>query len=209
VTYFTVRAKDGKIWLQQNLGSPQVAFNEVDQASFGDYFQWGRWDDGHQVRNSATIFGGTAFANPSLISAGNPNFIKGTTAGTKWWGMNGLASDTWSGNTATATNGKDPCSALGTGWRLPTAADWDRISISEDLFGTTAAYQSNLKLPSSGYRYGNDGFVYPPNGDFGYYWSSTATANSNANVFFFDNVYNAGNTIAERGHGFSCRCVKD
>ena len=49
VAYTTVRAGDGKIWLQQNLGSPQVAFHHNDEASYGDYFQWGRWDDGHQV----------------------------------------------------------------------------------------------------------------------------------------------------------------
>jgi uncharacterized protein (TIGR02145 family) len=208
VTYFTVRAKDGKIWLQQNLGSPQVAFHEMDQASYGDYFQWGRWDDGHQLRTSPTITGGPALLNPSHISSGNPNFIKGTTTGTKWWSIGGLVSDTWSGSIATATNGKDPCAALGAGWRLPTATEWDRVSINEDLFGTISAFQSNLKLPSSGYRLSNDGFVYP-NGDIGYYWTSTAATNSNAKVFFFDNVYNAGNTIAERGHGFSCRCVKD
>jgi hypothetical protein len=39
VAYNTVRANDGKIWLQQNLGSPQVAFHENDMASYGDYFQ--------------------------------------------------------------------------------------------------------------------------------------------------------------------------
>ena len=208
VTYFTVRAKDGKIWLQQNLGSPQVAFHEMDQASFGDYFQWGRWDDGHQVRNGSTITGGPSLLNPSSIPSGNPSFIMGTTATTKWWGTGGLASDTWSGTTATNTNGKDPCAALGAGWRLPTAAEWDRVSIDEDLFGTIAAYMSNLKLPSSGYRAIDGGFVYT-NGDIGYYWSSTAAANSNAKVLFFDNVYNAGITIAERGYGFTCRCVKD
>src|SRR5687767_6573844 len=49
VTYYTVRARDGKVWLQQNLGSPQVAMSAADEASFGHYFQWGRWDDGHQL----------------------------------------------------------------------------------------------------------------------------------------------------------------
>ena len=58
VAYKTVRAKDGKIWLQQNLGSPQVAFHINDEASYGDYFQWGRWDDGHQSPNSPSITGG-------------------------------------------------------------------------------------------------------------------------------------------------------
>ncbi|HUP14103.1 MAG TPA: hypothetical protein VM187_17905, partial [Niastella sp.] len=96
VAYYTVRAADGRIWLQQNLGSPQVAIGETDQASYGDYFQWGRWDDGHQARTSATITGGSSLLNPSNIPSGYPYFIKGSTAATRWWGMGGLASDTWS-----------------------------------------------------------------------------------------------------------------
>ena len=84
VAYTTVRAGDGKIWLQQNLGSPQVAMAVWDEASFGDYFQWGRWDDGHQVRNSSTISGGPTLLNPSNIPSGNQNMIVGQTAGTMW-----------------------------------------------------------------------------------------------------------------------------
>jgi hypothetical protein len=79
VAYQTVRAKDGKIWLQQNLGSPQVAFHHTDESSFGDFFQWGRWDDGHQSFTSPIIPGGPSLMNPSHIPSGNPNFIS------SWW----------------------------------------------------------------------------------------------------------------------------
>jgi len=209
VTYQTVRAKDGKIWIQHNLGSPQVAYGEMDQASYGDYFQWGRWDDGHQVRNSPSITGGPSLLNPSNIPSGYPNFIVGTTASTKWWGVGGLATDSWSGTEASSTNGQDPCAALGAGWRLPTAAEWQNISIQEDLFGTLAAFDSNLKLAAAGYRYSLDGGLINWNSDIGYYWTSTATDNSNAKVFFFDVNYNAGVVVSERGHGYSCRCLKD
>jgi len=207
VSYQTVRANDGKIWIQQNLGSPQVAYNEADQGSFGHLFQWGRWDDGHQVRNSATTVGGPSLLNPSNIPSGNPNFIFGTTASTKWWGVGGLASDSWSGTEAISTNGKDPCAVLGGGWRLPTAAEWNNISVREDLFGTIAAFSSNLLLTSAGYR-DVGGYVYP-NSDVGYYWTSTAADNGMAKVFFFDVNYNAGVQTADRGYGFSCRCLKD
>lgn len=208
VAYYTVRAKDGKIWLQQNLGSPQVAFNENDMASYGDYFQWGRWDDGHQVRNSPVITGGSALMNPSHIPSGNPNFITGTSAGSQWWGVGGLASDTWSGTTISSTNGKDPCAVLGAGWRLPTEAEWQNIALLEDLSGTMAAFQSNLKLTSSGYRHSNGGFVFT-NGDIGYYWTGNAANNSYAKVFSFDNNYNAEVTLSQRAQGSSCRCIKD
>jgi hypothetical protein len=201
VAYKTVRAKDGKIWLQQNLGSPQVAFHINDEASYGDYFQWGRWDDGHQSPNSPTITGGPSLSNPSHIPSGNPNFIIGTTDGTSWWGTGGLATDTWSGSSATATNGKDPCVALGAGWRLPTAADWLNLKNYEDLEGALTAFMSNLKLPAAGFRYFQNGESY--------YWSATAT-NTYANVLFIsDNTYSATLQASYRGQGNSCRCVKD
>jgi uncharacterized protein (TIGR02145 family) len=208
VAYKTVRARDGKIWLQQNLGSPQVAFHTNDEASYGDYFQWGRWDDGHQTANSPNITGGSSLLNPSHISSGNPNFISGASAGTSWWGTGGLATDTWSGSSATSTNGKDPCVALGAGWRSPTAADWQNVKNHEDLEGAMTAFMSNLKLPASGFRDGYGGFVFR-NGE-SFYWSATATGNSHATgLFISDNTYTATLQATERGQGYSCRCVKD
>jgi uncharacterized protein (TIGR02145 family) len=209
VAYKTVRAKDGKIWLQQNLGSPQVAFHHNDEASYGDYFQWGRWDDGHQVPNSPTTTGGPTLLNPSHISSGNPNFISGTpSAGTGWWGSGGLSTDTWAGSSATSTNGKDPCTALGTGWRLPSAADWQNVKNSlEDLEGAMAAFMSNLKLPASGFRAGYGGFVFR-NGE-GNYWSSTGSNIYALGLTTSDNTYSAVLQPTERGQGYSCRCLKD
>ena len=205
VAYTTVRAGDGKIWLQQNLSSPQVAMAVWDEASFGDYFQWGRWDDGHQLRNSPTITGGPSLLNPSNIPLGNPNMIVGQTAGTMWWGTGGSTTDTWSGSSAGSTNGKDPCVALGPGWRLPTAADWQNLKNYDDLDGALAAYMSNLKLPAGGFRSG--GFVYA--GGESYYWSSTASGSNAIGVFISDNTYLASLQASQRGEGFNCRCLKD
>jgi hypothetical protein len=200
VAYQTVRAKDGKIWLQQNLGSPQVAFHENDFASYGDYFQWGRWDDGHQTRTSSIVAGSSTLMNPSHIPFGNPAFISGSTAGTRWW-ERGVSSDTWNGISVTATNGKDPRAALGAGWHMPTPAEWQNVSIQEDLFGTIAAFMSNMKLTAGGDR----GIS---NGDVGYYWTREAD-NAKAKMFFFDNnTYNAGISTQFRADGLPCRSLK-
>jgi len=199
VAYQTVRARDGKIWLQQNLGSSQVAFHHSDESSYGDYFQWGRWDDGHQAFTSPIISGGPSLMNPSDIPSGNPNFI------TSWWGSGGLATDTWSGTTATSANGKDPCVALGAGWRSPTAADWANLKNYEDLEGAMTAFNSNLKLPIAGYRSGNINFG---NGE-SYYWSSTAAGNYATVLLMSDNTYSATLQATYRGYGIPCRCMKD
>ena len=140
--------------------------------------------------------------NPSHIPSGSPYFISGSTASVKWWGTGSLATDTWSNSPVSSTNGKDPCAALGTGWRLPTAAEWQNVANYEDLFGTMAAHMSNLKLASAGYR------TYS-NADIGYYWTSNASPNGQAQVFFFDNLYTAGIVSTSRAEGSSCRCIKD
>jgi hypothetical protein len=207
VTYKTVRAADGKIWLQQNLGSPRVASSSMDEAAFGDFFQWGRWDDGHQKRNSTAIEGSPALQNPQHITPGNPGFIKGQSPGNAWWSTGGLSTDTWSGNVATSVNGKDPCFALGTGWRIPTAADWETVIGQEGISNTINGFQSNLKLASGSLRFFNNGLMHFQ-GDVGYYWTSTAEG-SNAKALFIDNAYGLFILPTERGKGFPCRCVKN
>ncbi len=208
VTYTTVRAADGKIWIQQNLGSPQVAVNGQDIASFGHYFQWGRWDDGHQLHNSGIVTGSASLRNPSNIPSGNSNFIIGASTSTSWWGMAGNATNTWSGTSATSTNGKDPCVALGAGWHMPSASEWNNVVNAEYISDAVSAFQSNLRLTESGYRNSPNG-AWTPNFVGGYYWSSTAGNTNTANNLFFDNAYNLFVTQTGRGYGFNCRCVKN
>ncbi len=207
VTYTTVRAADGKIWLQQNLGSPQVAVNGNDIASFGHYFQWGRWDDGHQLLNSTAINGSTTLQNPSHIASGNSNFIKSAATATRWWGSGGAATNTWSSTPVTATNGKDPCSAIGAGWHIPTSGEWTNVMNLEWISDNVSAFQSHLKLTESGYRSAVNGDLVP-NFVGGHYWSSTAGSGNTAGSVFFDAAYNAFITFSERGYGFCVRCVK-
>jgi hypothetical protein len=207
VVYKTVRAADGKIWIQQNLGSPRVSLNSIDEGSYGHVFQWGRWDDGHQLPTSSVITGNASLQNPSQIASGNPAFIKSQTLGSAWWGVGGVSTDTWSGNTPTSTNGKSPCAALGAGWRIPTAAEWQNIINLESISDTYTAFRSNLKLPAGAYRISQTGIT-GQNGDSGRFWTSTADGAS-AMAVFIDNAYGLFISPAERGFGLPCRCVKD
>ncbi|MCB4784323.1 MAG: hypothetical protein LGB69_07050, partial [Sulfurovum sp.] len=69
VVYRRVTTKTGRIWLDRNLGASQVAASPFDEASYGDYFQWGRPADGHQRSDSPNI--GSVRANTISPSSNN------------------------------------------------------------------------------------------------------------------------------------------
>jgi hypothetical protein len=205
VTYTTVRGADGKIWLQQNLGSSQVATSMADADSYGDLFQWGRWDDGHQLRNSPTT-AVPSTNNPTGLS-GISSFILGT--GPSWWSTN-ASSDLWNGaNSAAVTSavGIDPCKAIGAGWKLPSQADWVAAVNAEGMGSAATAYSSKLKLPAAGYRsQSSGGFTYV--GERGYYWSGDIAVSGGKYLYNSTALANP-NSGGPRAQGQSVRCIKD
>jgi hypothetical protein len=206
VSYTTVRGQDGKVWLQQNLGSAQVATSMTDTDSYGDLFQWGRWDDGHQLRNSATS--SMPSVNNPLGLAGITSFIIGASA-SYWWNTNALT-DKWTGeniSAITAEIGVDPCKAIGQGWRLPTQADWTTAVSSEAISSPTTAFNSRLKLPAAGNRSPIDAtFTYA--GQRGYYWSSDVANSGGKYLYIGTTIANAGSG-GPRAQGQSVRCIKE
>jgi len=203
-TLTTVRAADGTIWLQQNLGSTQVATSMTDTSSYGDIFQWGRWNDGHEKRTSTTAAVPTS-NNPSGLTTTSTSFIIGSTI--DWWDA-GTLTDTWSAissTNASSTDGCDPCKAIGTGWIMPTQADWTSIQTSENITNPATAYTSNLKLPASGYRSSSNG-NYTFVDQRGYYWSST-TSTTGAKYFYIGSVIANPAAGTMRGQGHAVRCI--
>lgn len=203
VTYSTVRGNDGNIWLQQNLGSSQVASAMGDELSYGDLFQWGRWDDGHQLRNSAMV---SAPSSNTPDGLGNDTgFIIGTPA---WWSAFS-ATDKWSASSplnVSNDNGADPCQVLGKTWKIPSQAEWAAIVSSENIANPGTAYDSHLKLPASGYRSSSNGiltFV----GQRGYFWSSD-TSNSGGKYLYIGSTIANASSGAMRGQGSALRCIK-
>lgn len=200
VTYITVRGSDGNVWLQQNLGSASVATAQNDEASYGDLFQWGRWDDGHQKRNSVLATAPTP-NNPAGLVTGSETFYTG------WWSPNAL-SDRWEAATpaaATDVNGCDPCKALGNGWKLPTEAEWTAIKDSQSIQNPATAFQSVLKLPASGYRASSGSFSFV--GTRGYFWSST-TSSSGGKYFYVGTTIANPSAGAPRSQSAAIRCMK-
>ena len=218
VTYTTVRAKDGNVWLQQNLGSANVAATQTDATSWGDLFQWGRWDDGHQLRTGLTTSSTTPSPNNPLgLTIPNPDpltdpqpFYYNSTASSKWW-AGGVATDkaeAASTNDLSATNGCDPCKKLlGGQWRLPTQTEWSTLITAEGITYNVNAFSSNLKIPSTTFRDGATGAL-NSNTNTTRLWSSTAGASGGAFVFSVTNVAaSAAVSNISRAQGYGIRCI--
>jgi len=83
VTYGFVE-KHGLHWMDRNLGATQVPTASDDELGYGDLFQWGRLDDGHQVRTSnttTTLSTSDVPGHDDFITVGNnyPNRLALTT----------------------------------------------------------------------------------------------------------------------------------
>lgn len=205
-TLVTVRATDGNVWLQQNLGAAQVGISMDDVAAFGDLYQWGRWDDGHALRTSATANVSTlSSSNPLGLGTGSPFFFIGANPA-DWWGA-GTDADFWGGTSATATKGIDPCAGIGPAWHLPSAAEWDAVITGEGITGSASAFASDLKLVVAGSRDGGTGTLINA-GAYGNYWSST-TSGVYAKNFSLGDTWVTPADDAYRGYGMSMRCLNN
>jgi len=235
VTYKTVRLGDGSVWLRQNLGSNQVATSPTDKLSFGHLFQWGRWDDGHQVvvlnENGDGFASGTSVNkngmpvdnNPASLCSGSNYFYYST--GTYWWkDVRNATVNAATYQDVTETNGCDPCKAIGEDWQLPSKDDWQAVLMnSTNILGvntgvstssplnTGSAFTSILRLSAAGIRSNTNG-GYAQVGK-GFYWSGTAdpTVAGDGKAYAANfTSYTAAGTLASsrRGYGFSIRCMK-
>jgi uncharacterized protein (TIGR02145 family) len=182
----------GRTWMDRNLGASKVATSSTDTGSFGDLYQWGRRADGHQCKNSSISLALSSSDTPS-----NSNFIVAPNGLSDW--RSPQNSTLWQGVSGT----NNPCP---TGYRLPTQSELNAELQSWTNKNSSGAFASPLKLPSSGFRWYDDGTLGPTS--FAFYWTSQVSGNYSIPLIF--NSSSAGITSAwERANGFSVRCIKD
>jgi uncharacterized protein (TIGR02145 family) len=185
-------AATGKTWMDRNLGATQVATSSTDAAAYGDLYQWGRGNDGHQCRNSATTTNLSSMDQPGnglfIISPNTPNDWRSPQNGNLWQGVNGV---------------NNPCPS---GYRVPTEVELQAERPSWISQNSVGAFNSILKLPMAGYRGGNDGVVSSSTLYVGF-WSSTVNGNGTRSLYV-TNLTVDGSTNS-RADGTSVRCIKN
>jgi uncharacterized protein (TIGR02145 family) len=183
----------GAIWMDKNLGASQVATSSTDADAYGDLYQWGRGTDGHEKRSSSTTSTLSSSDTP-----GHGNFIITNDNSPDDW-RSPQNDNLW--QDVSGTN--NPCPS---GYRLPTAAEWEAERTSWSSNNRPGAFASPLKLPAAGYRDYRDGSLTSVDAT-GYYWSSTVNGTGSRNLFFGSSIANLG--TYSRAGGSSVRCIKD
>jgi len=171
-------------WLTQNLGAEKQAATVADNSdeAAGWYWQFNR--------PQGYIHSGTYSYKPRY--------------GWESWISSNPSSSDW-------TRENDPCNLLlGTGWRLPTKAEWTTADAAPQNWTTGAqAYNSVLKLHYSGYFTYNTRYsrVYlNSRGSYGYYWSSTQTGSNGYILLTY--ASNSYVTSFAKTNAATVRCIR-
>lgn len=184
----------GKVWLNKNLGAARVCTAYNDTECYGDYYQWGRKHDGHQDKNSET----TWIQAEDVYDAG-PEFV---IHHEDWASVDSDGrgrSVNWS-----ETDGNYACPA---GYRVPTTDELKTETIDQGVSNKMDAFNSFLKLSSSGFRYGDDGDM-SEQGSLGNFWLSSPMEDFAASFLYFDSD-DAVVFYEYRSWGLPVRCIKN
>ncbi len=190
VTYGTIE-RVNRCWMDRNLGASQVPSAMDDSLGYGDLFQWGRLDDGHQDRQSSTT---STLSNTDV--PGHGDFI--TVSSSPWDWRSPQNDNLWWGE----DGANNPCAP---GWRVPRLSELEMERDSWDPYNSAGAYGSTLKWPVGGYRLLDGTFTDVGTG--GFVWSSS-TSYEDAHYIFYVGWGTSFNNL-RRAYGFSVRCIRD
>jgi uncharacterized protein (TIGR02145 family) len=198
--YGTVTSPDtGRVWLDRNLGATQVCTSSTDSSCYGHLYQWGRNDDGHELRTSSVTTTRASSLTPAITT-----FITNSVLPNDWT----TADSNGSLRTAALANAgvNDICPA---GFSVPTEAELKADTIdatTTDITNAATAFSSFLKLPLSGYRDNNRATLMNLQTG-GIIASLTYTGGRFRAVSWIASAASAGNGWNNSAH--SIRCIKD
>ena len=201
----------GKIWMDRNLGATQVATSSTDVASFGDYYQWGRSNDGGALKTAVVV--ATQLTNID-VKSNNAIDVNPWTSQSNWTTKtNGVDYDVkpWNSTDGGVNN---PCPA---GFRVPSITEWGAeltgmsndatltIGISSKLNSSnlSGSYNSFLKIPTAGVM---DSPISGFTGGKTYFWSSDRDNNTGAKQIRFTSTSTFLNAQSYKLR-YSVRCI--
>jgi hypothetical protein len=102
---------------------------------------------------------------------------------------------------------EDPCTIeLGSGWRLPTYAEWQSVQIAAT--NLNALYNSELHMHAAGFL--TTGGTITERGTTVHYWSSDSYSTSHARAYVIPTLNGTSTTSTnDKDAGFSVRCIRD
>ncbi len=198
----------GKIWQDRNLGAVSVASSATDADAYGNLYQWGRSEEGHESRTASLYSLG--YAGTSAPSQGNGwdgTFILSDSQNSYDWLAN-RDNTLWNGVSGT----NNPCPS---GYRIPSLTEWQEEINTWSSQNAQGAFNSVLKLSLTGSRTAAAGSV-QSEGLTGEYWTSSTDFLSGSGSLTEDgsyriNVSSSGINIQSdyRANAFAVRCIKD
>lgn len=174
-------SKTNQQWLDRNLGAKKVCLTKVDEACFGDYYQWGRIADGHEKASAKVV-------KKSQVNINNTTaFIKVKDGAFFDWN-NQSDDNLWNKN---SLNNICP-----SGFKVPTI---------EELSLEVEKNSQFLKLPLSGYKSFCNGSLVQTKKQGGVWSSSTYEKDS----YYMDiRVNSIESSTSSRADAFPVRCIK-
>ena len=181
----------GRTWMDRNLGATQVATSSIDNAAYGDLYQWGRRSDGHQCRTSLTTSTLSTTDQPinSRFILGDGGDWRNPSNNNLWQGVDGI---------------NNPCP---NGFKVPTETELNNELLTWLTNNSSGAFSSPLKWTMAGVRNDATGSV-TQNATTGSYWTSKVIQ-SDQSVFLTINNSSAVFSDNDRAYGRSVRCIKN
>lgn len=197
-----------RVWLDRNLGASQVCTAVNDASCYGNYYQWGRNEDGHQ--NSVTPNSNVLSNN--IYNVGHTSFIINLAAPHDWANIDPtgvLREANWS-----SIDGSSVCPI---GFRVPTRVELrDETTSAVTIGGSTqvvsnqTAFTNFLKIPSSGIRAGNTALSGVQSiGTRGDLWTVTAAGGTSFSFGATSAPSAQVTNFGTRSYGRPVRCIQN